>query len=104
MKALVHILKSYKEKCISNAVNAMRQDDAMARNKLQQYSNNFLMYSIYNVEILDKVIDTVNSLHKHQTKLESVFKTAQIGMTNGVLSFSFDLQMYMSLTEEEHVN
>ena len=31
-------LKSHQEKYISDAVDAMRQDDAMARNKLQQYS------------------------------------------------------------------
>ena len=40
------------------------------------------------------------------TELESVFETNQIGMINDVLeavSFSFELQMCMSLTEEENV-
>ena len=53
------------------------------------------------MEILDKVIDTVNSLCKCQTELESALETNQIGMINDVLeavSFSFDLQMYMTLT------
>ena len=49
-----------------DTVNAMTQDDAMARNMLQQYSNDFLMYGRYNVETLGKVIDTVNSLHSCQ--------------------------------------
>ena len=77
-----------------DAVSAMRQDDPMVRNKLQQYSNDFLMYGRYNVETLDKVIDTVNSLHSHQTEFESVFETTQSGMVNDVLevvSFSFGL-------------
>ena len=54
------------------------------------------MYGRYNVEMLDKVIDTVNSLHSFQTELESVFETSQTGMVNDVLeavSFRFDLQM-----------
>ena len=97
--SIITYLKSYQGKCNLDAVNAMRQNVAMARNKLQQYSNDFFMYDRYNVETLDKVIDIVNSLHSHQTELESVFKTTQTGMVHDVLeavSFSFDLQMYIS--------
>ena len=100
-------LKSCQDKCISDAVNGMRQDDAMTRNKLQQYFNDFLMYGRFNVETLDKVVDTVNSIHKCQTELESVFETTQFGMVSDVLeavSFRFDLKIYMSITEEEDVN
>ena len=64
------------------------------------------MYGRYNVENLDKVIGTVNSHHSHQTELESVFKATQSGTVHDVLEavpFSFDLQMYISLTDEEHV-
>ena len=61
----------------------------------------------YNVETLDKVIDTVNSLHHHQTELESVFQSTGLHPIDDVMeamSFDFDPQMYMTLTEEEHVN
>ena len=55
---------------ISDAVNAMRQDDAMARNKFQQYSKDFLMCGRYNVETSDKVIDRVNFIvAKHSWNL-----------------------------------
>ena len=100
-------LKSHWEKHISDAANAMRQDNAMARNKLQQYSNDFLMYGRCSVDTLDKAIDTVNSLHKCQTELESVFKMSQIWTVNDVLeviSFGFDIQMHMTLTDEKQVN
>ena len=53
------------------------------------------MYGRCNVETLDKVIDTVNAFHSHQTELESEFE---------VVSFNFDLQMCMCLTEEGHAN
>ena len=104
VESICTYLKSHQEKCIMDAVDAVRQGDAMARNMLQQYSNDFLMYGRYNVETLDKVIDRVNSLHNNQTELESVFETTQSRMVNDVLeavSFNFDLKMYMSLTEED---
>ena len=50
----------------------MKQDNAMARNRLQQYSSDFLMYCRYNLEPFDKVIDTVNSLSSQQTELECI--------------------------------
>ena len=59
------------------------------------------------METLDKVIETVNSLYHHQTELESVFQSTEMGHIDDVMetmSFGFDLQMYMALMEEEHVN
>ena len=65
-------LEGHQEKHIAHAVIAMKQDNILVKNRLQQYPNDFYMYDRYNVETLDKVIDTVNSLHHHQTELESV--------------------------------
>ena len=82
----------------------MREDNTAVRNVLQQYSNDFLMYGRYNVE---KVIQTVNSLHTRQTQLEEVFVKTQSGRIDEVIdaiSFNFDLHLYMKLVEEEHVN
>ena len=39
----------------------MRVESQVDRNKLRQYSNDFLMYGKYNV---DNVIDTVNAMHR----------------------------------------
>ena len=85
----------------------MRKDNTVVRNVLQQYSNDFLMYSCYNVETLEKVIQTVNSLHVRQTQLEEFFGKTQSGLIDEVIdaiSFNFDLHLYMKLVEEEHVN
>ena len=49
---------------MSEAVVAMREDQASIRNRLQQYVNDFCMYGKYNVKTLDEVIDTVNTLHQ----------------------------------------
>ena len=38
----------------------MRVESQVDRNKLRQYSNDFLMYGKYNIDTLQNVIDTVN--------------------------------------------
>ena len=91
---------------------AMREDQASIRNRLQQYANDFLMYGKYNVETLDEVKDTVNALLQRQTEMEALFSRSDMtfssqsirGQMQDAMSFNFDLQLYLTLTEEEHVN
>ena len=107
VESLGSYLRNKQEKRINDAVLAMREDNTAVQNTLQQYSNDFLMYGCYNVETLEKVIQTVNSLHHRQTQLEEVFAKTQSGRVDEVIdaiSFNFDLQLYMKLVEEEHVN
>ena len=107
VESLGSYLRNKQEKRINDAVVAMREDNTAVRNVLPQYSNDFLMYGRYNVETLEKVIQTVNSLHARQTQLEEVFAKTQSGHIDEVIdaiSFNFDLHLYMKLVEEEHVN
>ena len=107
IESISSYLKGQQEKCIVDAVTAMRQDHMSVKNRLQQYSNDFLMYGRYNVQTLDKVTDTVNFLHHHQTELESVFQSTELGHIDDVMeamSFGFDPQMYLTLTQEEPIN
>ncbi len=107
VESISSFLKHKQERQISDAVKTMRQDQSLTANRLQQYFNDFLMYGRYNVETLDKIIDTVNSLHAKQTELEKVFSSTNFGQAQTFLhavSFGFDLQMFLRLTEEEHVS
>ena len=107
VESLGSYLRNKQKKWINDAVLAMREDNTAVQNTLQQYSNDFLMYGRYNVETLEKVIQTVNSLHHRQTQLEEVFAKTQSGRIDEVIdaiSFNFDLHLYMKLVEEEHVN
>ena len=107
VESLGSYLHNKQEKWINDAVLAMREDNTAVQNMLQQYSNDFLMYGLYNVETLEKVIQTVNSFHHRQTQLEEVFAKTQSGRIDEVIdaiSFNFDLHLYMKLVEEEHVN
>ena len=107
VESIGSFLRGKQEKQIGDAVLAMREDHTAIRNRLQQFENDFLMYGKYNVESLDKVIETVNSLHERQSQLEVAFAKTYNGQIDDLLeavSFSYDLQLYLKLVEEEHIN
>ena len=84
----------------------MRMETQADRNKLRQYSNDFLMYGKYNVETLQNVIDTVNVMHRRQTELEKHASGRAFGDTETLvesMKFGFDLQMYMKVSDDEYV-
>ena len=107
VESLSSYIKGKQLSRIDNAVVSMRENQQMTQNKLQQYSEDFLMYGKYNVETLSQVIDTVNSLHRKQTQFEKAFTKMQFGQVADVMdamTFNFDLQLYLKLSEEEHGN
>ena len=112
VESISSFIKKKQEHRMNEAVVAMREDQASIRNRLQQYANDFLSYGKYNVETLDEVIDTVNALHQRQTEMEALFSRSDMtfssqsisGQMLDAMSFNFDLQLYLTLTEEEHVN
>ena len=58
-------IKGKQQKRVDEAVSAMMSMESQVdRNKLRQYSNDFLMYGKYNVDMLQNVIDTVNAMHR----------------------------------------
>lgn len=106
VESLGSYLKGRQERRIDNAVVAMREDHEITHNRLQQYRNDFLMYGKYNVATLDKVIETVNSLHHRQTKLEKLFEQTTFGHVVDLveaITFNFDLHLFMKIADEEHV-
>ena len=70
------------------------------------------MYGKYNVETLDEVIDAVNTLHLRLTEIKTLFSRSDMAFLLqsirsqmlDAMSFNFNFQMYLTLTEEEHVN
>ena len=54
------------QKCknaLHKAVNAMNDQVNIQQNKLMKLDDTMLMYGIYNVEMLDKLINTVHEIH-----------------------------------------
>ena len=106
VKGISSWIKRKQQKCIDDAVLAMHRQEAEI-NELRQFSDDFLMYGKYNVETLMDVINTMNSMHKKQTELEKLVASPNFGMTEGVIdamSFSFDLQLFLWVMEEENVH
>ena len=64
------------------------------------------MYGKYNVDTLQNVIDTVNGMHRCQTELEKQASGRAFVDTDTLvesMKFGFDLQMYMKVSDDEHM-
>ena len=99
-------IKGKEQKRVDEALSAMRAESQVNRNKLRQYSNDFLMYGKYNVDTLQNVIDTVNAMHRRQTELEKQASGRAFEDTGRLvesMKFGFDLQLYMKVSDDEHV-
>ena len=99
-------IKGKQQKRVDEAVSTMRVESQVDQNKLRQYSNDFLMYGKYNVDTLQNVIDTVNAMHRRQTELEKQASGRAFGDTDTLvesMKLGFNLQMYMKVSDDEHV-
>ena len=100
-------IKGKQQKRVDEVVSTMRVESQVNRNKLRQYSNDFLMYGKYNIDTLQNVIDTVNAMHRQQTELERQEASGRaFGDTDKLvesMKFGFDLQFYMKVSDDEHV-
>ena len=64
------------------------------------------MYGKYNVESINKEIDTLNLLHDKQTELEKLVTTkmfTEVENIGDALDYSVELQLFLELAQEEHV-
>ena len=58
------------------------------RNKLMHLENTLVMYGVYNAEMLERLVKTVNTLHSRQTLYENLFA----GRTSA--AYEYYLQMH----------
>ena len=61
------------EKTLHKAVNAMNDQVNIQHNKLMKLDDTMLMYGIYNVETLKKLINTVHEIHNATSSHEELF-------------------------------
>ena len=60
-------------KALHKAVNAMDNKANIQYNKLMQLENSMLMYGVYNVETLEKLINAVHNIHNTTSSHERLF-------------------------------
>ena len=68
-------------KALHQAVRAMDSKTANQCNKLIQLENSMLMYGIYNVEILEKLLNTVQNIHNTTYLHERLFAGQEGSLT-----------------------
>ena len=106
VESLTSWIKGKQQNRIHQAVDKMRKTESDVKNTLTQYQEDFLMYGKYNVESLNKIIDTLNLLHDKQTLLEKLVTTkmsTEVESIGDALDYSVELQPFLELAQEEHV-
>ena len=68
-------------KALHKAINAMDNKANSQCNKLMQLEKSMLMYGIYNVETLDKLINTVHNIHNTTSSHERLFSGQHSSIT-----------------------
>ena len=104
--SLTSWIKGKQQNRINQAMDKTRKTESDVKNTLTQYQEDFLMYEKYNVESLNKVIDTLNLLHDKQTELEKLVTTkmfTEVENIGDALDYSVELQLFLELAQEEHV-
>ena len=107
VESISSFIKGKQQSRINKAVDVLRREDEAAKNQLDQYKNDFLMYGKYNVETLKNVIDTVNDLHDTQTQLEREIKNSYFlyrGDHVRAMDLAFDVNMFLRQAKDEHVD
>ena len=106
VESLTSWIKGKQQNRIHQAVDKMRKTESDVKNTLTQYQEDFLMYGKYSVESLNKVIDTLNSLHDKHTELEKLVTTkvfTEVESIGDALDYSVELQLFLAMAQEEHV-
>ena len=105
VESLTSWIKGKQQNRIHQAVDKMRKTESDVKNTLTQYQEDFLMYGKYSVESLNKVIDTLNSLHDKHTELEKLVTTkmfTEVESMGDALDYSVELQLFLTMAQEEH--
>ena len=106
VESLTSWIKGKQQRRINQAVDTMRKTQSEVKNTLFQYQDDFLMFGKYSVKSLKTVIDTLNSLHDKQTKLEKLVTTklfTEVKHAGDALDYSVEMQLFLGLAKEEHV-
>ena len=106
VESLTSWIKGKQQRRINKAVDTMRKTESEVKNTLSQYQDDFLMLGKYSVQSLKSVIDTLNSLHDKQIKLEKLVTTklfTEVKHAGDALDYSVEMQLFLELAKEEHV-
>ena len=73
VEGILSFLHNKRHKALHKAVSAMSTKTDIQRNKCMHLDNTLVMYTIYNAEILERLIKAVHASHSRQTMYKSLF-------------------------------
>ena len=99
-------------KALHKAISAMDSKADIWCNKLMHLENPMLMYSVYNAETLEKLINTVHNIHNTTTSHErlfagqhipSVFRTLYVHSL-GLHHYSINSLLYLRTIQDKYIS
>ena len=105
-------LHNRRNKALHKAVKVMDSKTTIQHNKLIQLENSMSMYGIYNAEMLEKLINTVHSLHNTTSSHEKLFAGQQSSLTLqslyanmlGLQHYSINSLLYLRTIQNKYVS
>ena len=100
------------EDALQKAMIAMKNEVNFQCNKLLKFDNTMLMYGIYNAEILEKLINTVQDIHNVTSSHEKLFAGEynpalfRLLYTNalGIEQYAFDSLLFLRVVQDKYIS
>ena len=100
------------DSALRRTVQAMDNEINTNHNKLLKLDNTMLMYGIYNVEILEKLINTIHNIHNVTSSHEKMFAGEhnpamfRLSYTNnlGIQQYAFNSLLYLRVIQDKYVS
>ena len=89
----------------------MDSKTTIQHNKLMQLENSMLMYGVYNIEMLEKLISTVHHIHNTTSLHERLFAGQQSSLilrslyanSLGLQHYSINSLLYLRTVQDKHI-
>ena len=98
-------------KALHKAINAMDNKANIQHNKLMQLENSMFMYGVYNMETLEKLINTVHNIHNPTSSHERLFVGQHSSITFkslyahslGLRHYSINSLLYLRNIQDKYI-
>ena len=106
-------ISSFLQKKCNNALQkamiAMNGETEFQHNKLLKLDNAMLMYGIYNAEMLEKLINTVQELHNVTSSHEKLFAGEHNPTLSRILymniqQYAFNSLLFLRIVQDKHIS
>ena len=101
-----------RQRALQEAVKMMSITTDIQRNNLMHLENSLIMYRVYNVETLSKLVKTTQVMHSHQMLVEQLFAGQQVEAyriyskmqdTRGVQHYVTNSLLYLWTIKEKYI-